>query len=233
MKGENKMVHQQATLNISEGKCCLCNATFSKRSMKKHIDSCKKKRFAPDKSSNNKQLGQKMHILVEGGGKSEYWMHIDVAGSALLKDLDNFLRDTWLECCGHMSVFEIQGKRYVNEAMDEFGEKSMDIRLNDVLLPKMKFTHEYDFGSPTRLDLKVVAEIEGEIDDTPVRILARNEPPVIPCAFCKEEATDMCTDCDYDESWLCDECASEHECGEDRLLPVVNSPRVGVCGYCG
>ena len=25
----------------------------------------------------------------------------------------------------------------------------------------------------------------------------------------------------------------EHECGAEVLLPVVNSPRVGVCGYSG
>jgi len=33
--------------------------------------------------------------------------------------------------------------------------------------------------------------------------------------------------------WLCDECAPKHKCGEDMLLPVVNSPRVGKCGYTG
>jgi hypothetical protein len=32
---------------------------------------------------------------------------------------------------------------------------------------------------------------------------------------------------------LCQACAEDHECGEDMQLPVVNSPRVGVCGYAG
>ena len=36
-----------------------------------------------------------------------------------------------------------------------------------------------------------------------------------------------------EEGWLCQSCADEHECGEDMLLPVVNSPRTGVCGYAG
>ena len=35
------------------------------------------------------------------------------------------------------------------------------------------------------------------------------------------------------EGWVCDECAPKHKCGEDMLLPVVNSPRVGMCGYTG
>ncbi len=36
-----------------------------------------------------------------------------------------------------------------------------------------------------------------------------------------------------DAGWLCDSCAEDHKCGEDMLLPVVNSPRTGVCGYTG
>jgi hypothetical protein len=28
-------------------------------------------------------------------------------------------------------------------------------------------------------------------------------------------------------------CAGGHECGEEMLLPVVNSPRVAMCGYTG
>jgi hypothetical protein len=27
--------------------------------------------------------------------------------------------------------------------------------------------------------------------------------------------------------------SEEHECGEEALLPVVNSPRMGMCGYTG
>ena len=36
-----------------------------------------------------------------------------------------------------------------------------------------------------------------------------------------------------DEGWLCDERAPDHPCGEGMLLPVVNSPRVGMRGYTG
>jgi hypothetical protein len=61
-----------------------------------------------------------------------------------------------------------------------------------------------------------------------------NEPPSIPCMSCGKIAAQVCTECLWSgEGWLCDECAAEHECGEEMLLPVVNSPRVGVCGYTG
>ncbi|MDI6903856.1 MAG: hypothetical protein QMC77_09015, partial [Methanocellales archaeon] len=57
---------------------------------------------------------------------------------------------------------------------------------------------------------------------------------LIICESCGKTATRVCTQCVWSgEGWLCDECAGKHECGEDMLLPVVNSPRVGMCGYTG
>ena len=35
------------------------------------------------------------------------------------------------------------------------------------------------------------------------------------------------------EGLLCKKCAKKYECDEDILLPVCNSPRMGVCGYEG
>jgi hypothetical protein len=69
-----------------------------------------------------------------------------------------------------------------------------------------------------------------------VELLARNEPLGILCRECKAKpATQICTDCQSqeDDSWLCDACVAKHACDPEMLLPVVNSPRAGVCGYCG
>ena len=67
-----------------------------------------------------------------------------------------------------------------------------------------------------------------------VGILARNDPPQIKCSKCDHLATRICTECIYEDAgWLCDDCAEDHKCGEEMLLPVVNSPRTGVCGYVG
>jgi hypothetical protein len=162
------------------------------------------------------------HLLVEGRYLPEYWMHLKVSGGTSFKVLDSFLRETWLECCGHMSVFCI-GR----------DEVSMRRKLDDVLRPGMKLIHEYDFGSTTELLLTVISEFEAHIDKKKVEILARNDPPEIKCSHCDNLATHICVECDYDNCWLCDDCAGDHECGEDMLLPVVNSPRTGVCGYVG
>ncbi|MBI5416950.1 hypothetical protein HZA55_03240, partial [Candidatus Poribacteria bacterium] len=50
----------------------------------------------------------------------------------------------------------------------------------------------------------------------------------------EKQATKVCSECIYDDKgWVCDDHADTHECGEDMLLPVVNSPRIGVCAYSG
>lgn len=84
------------------------------------------------------------------------------------------------------------------------------------------------------LGAKVVSEFKANIKDNPIEILARNEAPGLKCEKCGKMATQVCSQCIYDGAgWLCDDCSEDHECGEDMMLPVVNSPRVGVCGYCG
>jgi hypothetical protein len=161
-------------------------------------------------------------------------MHLEIPADATIEVLDGFLRQIWLECCGHLSAFTVEGKRYSAEPMDDFNDETMDIKLDEVLKPGMKFFHEYDFGSTTHLTLKVVSEQESQIKGKSVRVLARNDPPPILCTSCGKMATQVCAECICnDEGWLCDQCAAEHKCGEEMLLPVVNSPRVGTCGYTG
>jgi hypothetical protein len=66
-------------------------------------------------------------------------------------------------------------------------------------------------------------------------ILARNVPPEIFCDLCgKALAVEIRTECQWEGSGgLCQSCAEEHECAEEMRLPVVNSPRTGVCSYTG
>jgi hypothetical protein len=35
------------------------------------------------------------------------------------------------------------------------------------------------------------------------------------------------------DGFRCDDHAETHACGDDMLLPVLNLPRIGVCGYTG
>lgn len=223
----------------SMGTCSFCKATFTKGTMTKHLKSCKQRKeaakIASDPQKPRSRKTKIFHLVVEGRYLPRYWLHLEAQAEATLGDLDDFLRGIWLECCGHLSAFTLQGQSYLCEFSDEYGGEGIGIALEEVLRPGLKFYHEYDFGSTTELTLKVVSTREGELKSDPIQLLARNEPPLTPCNACGKIATHVCTECLWSDEggWLCDECARDHKCGDEMLLPVVNSPRVGICGYTG
>lgn len=220
----------------STGQCALCGETFSKNGIARHLQTCRRD-HAPKASSKAKPR-QTFLLAVEGRDLPMYWMYLELPTDLTLAKLDRFLRDTWLECCGHLSAFTIEGERYdVLPAHDFWGwgppEKNMKHPLAGVLRPRLKCYHEYDFGTTTELALKMISEQEGIFKGKAIRVLARNDPPDIPCGKCGQPATQVCVECMYSgQGWLCEEHAEKHRHPE-MFLPVVNSPRVGMCGYTG
>lgn len=212
------------------GRCRLCGREYAKGVMSRHLRACRRKN--PGHVPGGDTVEQEVvHLAVEGRYNSNYWMHIEVPVDRTLSDVDWFLRRIWLDCCDHLSCFWIEGNEY---------ERSSAVGL-DQLDPGLTFYHEYDFGSTTYLKLRVVerrsvgvrAAKSALISDN-VLILARNHPPCILCDCCGEPAVRICGNCLWaDRGYLCEQCSVEHECGVETLLPVTNSPRVGVCGYCG
>lgn len=224
---------------MSTGKCRLCGAVLSKRAFANHLRSC----LAAQASSAGSlpRRGAKspgyFHVITEGRYARDYWLHLAVAKAAKLGALDAFLRRVWLECCGHMSAFNIGGESFVSSPMGEMGDRGMNASLSGVLAPGCAFTHEYDFGTTTVLAGKVISEIprtNTRLSGKPIQVLARNDPPEIPCCSCGKNATQICSECAYEGAGcLCETHAKDHACGEEMLLPIVNSPRVGMCGYTG
>ena len=204
----------------SQGQCFFCKAVVGRQAMIKHLQSCEK---MPPKDSDMKRY---LLILVEGRYDPVYWLYLAVSKETTLKQLDHFLREIWLECCGHASAFEIEGRNYSSSP-------GMNKSIGNILSIGMKFRYEYDFGSTTELTLKIIDEQEMALKK-PVQLLARNEAPLIKCDHCGESAAKICSECVSDEKGLlCPKCVTSHECDEEMLLPVVNSPRMGVCGYEG
>lgn len=117
-------------------------------------------------------------------------------------------------------------------------QRTMNARLRDALSGSGgRFKYEYDFGSTTTLQLEVKGERTGRLGRAATRQLARNTPLVWPCASCGEPASVVCAAC-IDESanpFVCKKHSrGRHACGEsEAFLPVVNSPRMGICGYAG
>jgi hypothetical protein len=223
----------QSETTKREGTCNLCGGIFSKRTMTRHLNVCRDKN-SPKPLGRLKPFHEKLfHLVVEGADRPDYWMHLEAPASTTRGRLDALLRETWLECCHHLSAFTIGTEYYRFCPLAMPAELEEDAQLDEVLRPQMKFIHQYDFGTPTRLVLKVVSETDRLIKNASIQILARNIAPEILCGSCRQPATKVCPMCwDYTR-WLCEECAPKHSCEGNWFLPVVNSPRTGMCAYNG
>jgi hypothetical protein len=178
----------------------------------------------PDSEKNKPSEKEKIFLIKVSSGKY-FWLYIEINGSATLDHLDSLLRETWLECCGHMSQFDINGKYYSSN-----GE--MHKTIHKVLEVGSPFDYEYDFGTTTHLAGKVISVRSGQLKND-ARLIARNDlPEDLSCTTCQNKPEVICSVC-YD--FCCKKCKKKHDdCeGEEFMLPVVNSPRMGMCGYTG
>ncbi len=217
-----------------EGKCVLCGEVYTKRGMTRHLKACIERTVGEKGSGGDKENEKSLIVTAEGRYNPQYWLTLELALDANFTDLDSFLRRIWLECCGHMSAFKIRGTYYSIEPDYMNGYKGMDVSLLKVLSMGERFFHKYDFGTTTVLALRAVGIATRVIPDKGVSVLARNIAPQYRCSYCSEIAVKICQECvSAGKGWLCEECAQKHPCGEEMLLPVVNSPRTGVCAYTG
>jgi hypothetical protein len=215
----------------TRGKCTFCGKEMTRGGLARHLPACKERteaiRVADQKPGPAENI---LHLQVQDAWGGDYWLHLEMEGSATLADLDHYLRAIWLECCGHLSQFSIGGWR---------GEEiPKGTRAERVFQPGTELTHIYDFGTSSETRIKLVGRRSGKpLTSHPIALLARNDPPEIPCRECDRPASWLCLECIYERDepgTLCDEHAAEHPCDEyDGLMPLVNSPRVGMCGYTG
>jgi len=223
----------------TKGTCTYCGKNYTKNPMVKHLLSCEARLQEMTHGEKNQKTKGCFLLLISGTYNPQYWLIAEIKDSAKLKDLDQFLRDIWLECCGHMSGFKIAGVRYESHPEATMGwgiqDKGMTSKLSDVIAPGMVFEHEYDYGSTTTLTITVLEHHTGPTKKEKVTVLARNHPVQYTCDECDEKtATMICLECAYEGyGFLCDDCQEDHECGEEVLSPIYNSPRGGVCGYEG
>jgi len=175
-------------------------------------------------------------VLVEGPGpRGPYWLVADVALDGALSDIDDFLRDIWLECCDHLSAFTpIMGSAANGRRGRAPPHYDMSMNIGDLAVGGMT-AYDYDFGSTTRLILTVLAESARTRQPSAVRLLAMNNWQQYACVGCGEEAAYICNGCGgmWEGRYFCEGCVGDHVCTHKFVLPITNSPRCGVCGYCG
>ena len=201
----------------SFGVCESCGSRKGKAAMAAHLKQC-----LPSGIGSSPRVPV-MLLRVHQAGSPVFWLQVAAAMDARLGQIDDLLRRVWLECCGHMSEFyrnrrdEVDMNRRITEVFGSIGDE---------------LRYEYDFGSTTELFVRFNGVTESGAGKT--FVAARNEAPAWPCDVCGLPAASVCSQCGWSGNGFC--CVKhmpDHECGEDMLLPVVNSPRMGVCGYTG
>lgn len=220
----------------TKAKCGICGEEVAVKQMLKHLKACRQAH--PLKEGKRQQ--EIFTLRVTSPEYPGYFLYLEIEGGQRLFLLDGFLRDIWLECCGHMSQFIIDGIPFWSASAEELGEdlddrEDMSAKLQVVLEKGPAFQYEYDFGSTTYLKLEVV-DVRETKEKLPKGLLlvARNLTPEIGCKKCKAPATRVILCYDKHDGAYCEACAEKlPEENQDVMLPVVNSPRMGVCGYTG
>lgn len=237
----------------TKGYCKYCGKEYTRGGMLRHLNACKGRAEALAEEKGKRKCGY-YELVLSGKYQKDYWLIVEMREDALLRDLDQFIRDIWVECCGHLSAFTIGGVSYESHPSEDrfWGPpaRSMACMLKRALSVGMIFSYEYDFGSTTELEIKVQDyRGQGIWEREKITILSRNNPPRILCSQCGERLAKWVNPEGYysGNPFWCEECAEEMEKGEtsgeeaeweedsfaDWMLPVCNSPRMGVCGYTG
>src|SRR4030042_3194689 len=94
----------------SHGTCTYCGEVITRRSIAKHLEKCPKWQEILTTTEVSSRLVETLwHLRVQDVHDKDFWLDLEMAGSASLDKLDKYLRAIWLECCGHLSKFTIGG----------------------------------------------------------------------------------------------------------------------------
>ena len=215
----------------TRGVCLFCKKEMTKGGLTKHLPSCTARQKAIEQANQGKGKKQTIyHLQVQDAWGGVYWLHLEMNGTATLEEIDHYLRAIWLECCGHLSQFSFGGW--------SGNEISKRKRIDQVLKVGDELTHIYDFGTSSETLIRTVGTREGKpLTKHPIKLMARNNSLEAQCTECDQVAKWWCPECVYelDESGLlCDEHMEAHPHDDyGGVMPLVNSPRVGMCGYDG
>jgi hypothetical protein len=96
----------------NRGACTYCGEVTTKRGVIKHLVKCPKRIEALQSAEvSNRPTETLWHLQIQDAYLKDFWLILEMVGSASLNKLDRYLRAIWLECCGHLSEFTIGGWR--------------------------------------------------------------------------------------------------------------------------
>jgi hypothetical protein len=206
--------------------CEYCHKKFGCRIIYDHYGDCLKTIYK-DKS------GILFRFFSHGITGEVYFIYAIIGKKCTFTNIDNFLKEIWCECCGHLSEF-----REFHDAPAKKIGKSTKITNYEV---GDRFMYEYDFGTTTTIFGEILEILDGEENNKKIELVKQNDQPQFSCVVCKKDAEYF-----YNGScpFLCEECKNKFKKlmkktddvesnDEDftNITELSNSPRVGLCGY--
>ena len=228
----------------TDGRCHLCGQVMTLRRMRGHLLG----HFGENAGKGAPPRGAAGACLVRitGGSPIRHWLYVRIGPLSTLRSLDALLRDTWLECCGHLSAFK-DGSMSYESSMDGIDPDSrkaapMDVGAARIISRRGSLRYEYDYGTTTELSVEMTSTCPAAgMKPDGVEIVARNSDIPYDCAKCggAGAAVCLCAYCSWNErgAMMCAPCAKRHRhtWNDDgigiHLLSVANSPRMGMCAY--
>ena len=170
----------------SLGRCHLCGDAVRSDDASAHAQRCV--RAATQTKFGNCDLGTRRSgndtiLIWVRADEVRQWMMLAVRSTTSLRQLDQFLRDLWLECCSHTSHFEIGGTRYgprvlgagytplTYASLAKSDEQNMMHNVGETIRPgelfRHKYGYDYDYVYNTSLELECVDVLPAPYDCLP------------------------------------------------------------------
>ena len=193
----------------TQSQCLGCRKTLNTKAARNHLKSCIAKAEIPPGRT------PKPMLLVSATAgydntKTVYVLYTLMPKNVTLRDIDELLRETWLECCWHLSSFDSGGTRFVSDGFDTglsgYQDLSFDHRAAWAIPPDSEAEYQYDMGSTTCLTVRAQPAPEqaqawlAQHDIDPGSPVLQNLMPEL-CDSCGQEASHfrpaevLCTGC--------------------------------------
>ncbi|GAA5449162.1 hypothetical protein [Deinococcus depolymerans] len=110
-------------------------------------------------------------------------LHVAVRHDTTLEDMDAFLREIWMECCGHLSEFESRPTKYEtityrNDSEEDFEDDELDTDSDEEELSDDESWDDYAEKEPERSDFPVMSDDDWEALRTRLSPGAHPERPL-------------------------------------------------------
>ncbi len=170
------------TRRPGSGTCYLCGDELTAhRFFQRHLWSC----LRQWSWSRPKDRQANIYTHASITAYQHHWMDVVIRQDTTLRQMDAFLRETWLECCLHLSQFkfgemsagcdELEDDRNSINDLDTTDLANFDSQYLTLVLPGQSVLHEYDMG--TTSETTITSQCLYELPETqPIVVVTQNHP---------------------------------------------------------